>query len=115
MSEENNFEKEESSSQAQSRESLHTDKPSKRAVEMVDEIRAPLPPLKLKDKSWSNVSFVIILAYMVGLAVWEIYGSGYQAIQNSSGARIGFLLVPILVGNLLAISAWFLGKVLVGK
>lgn len=115
MSEENNFEKEESSSQAQPKESLHADKPSKRAVEMVDEIRAHLPPLKLKDKSWSNVSFVIILAYMVGLAVWEIYGSGYQAIQNSSGARIGFLLVPILVGNLLAISAWFLGKVLVGK
>ena len=41
MSEENNFEKEESSSQAQPRESLHADKPSKRAVEMVDEIRSP--------------------------------------------------------------------------
>ena len=50
MSEENNFEKEESSSQAQSRESLHADKPSKRAVEMVDEIRTE-PATKLAERA----------------------------------------------------------------
>lgn len=94
----------------------YDEKPSQKAVEMVDEFRSYLKPLKLKNKNWSNFSFMIILAYMIIMAVYDIYWNDFGKNNiTAQGIRMAYLILPILIGNLLAVLGWLLGKILGGK
>lgn len=91
----------------------HEEQPSKRAVEMVDEIHSPLKPLPLKDKNWSNTVFLLILIYLIAMAIFLVFGKplGFDVQGQDTGSRMGYLILPILVGNLLCGIGWLLGKI----
>lgn len=101
------------SAETASAEAKNDDQPSPRAVEMVDEIKSPLKPLPLKDKNWSNTVFVLILAYLVGMSIYLVFGHSY-GINMEQGKRVGFLLLPIIIGNVLGGIGWLLGKIIFG-
>lgn len=87
------------------------DQPSKRAVEMIDEIKSPLKPLPIKDKNWSNVVFLLIIGYLIGMAIYLVFGHSFGK-NLDQGVRVGYLLLPIIIGNLLAGIGWLLGKII---
>lgn len=110
MSEENKEEK----AVVEDTQREYDEKPTQKAIEMIDEFKSPLKPLKLRNRNMSNLSFIIILAYMIGMAVYDTYGNSFGKTLSTQGLRIAYLLLPIIVGNLLAVFGWFLGKIIGG-
>lgn len=82
--------------------------PSKTAVKMIDELKAPKKELRLRDKNWSWPFFILVLAYVLTLAIVavRIYGTG------STGGNVMFLLATLVGGGLAGIILYNLGKLI---
>ena len=80
--------------------------PTKRAVAMIDEMKSPTRSLPLTGKNWAWPFFILVLAYIVGIAV----GAMKSYTGGTTGANVGFLVATFFLGSLLGVVIYNLGK-----
>ncbi|HBR86027.1 MAG TPA: hypothetical protein DEA32_02450, partial [Firmicutes bacterium] len=81
--------------------------PTKRAVQMIDEMKSPTKPLPLAKKNWSWPSFIVVLGYIIGVAVGSMQK---YSVGGDTGTRILFLIAIFFLGSLGGVLVYNLGK-----
>lgn len=83
--------------------------PSKRAVQMIDEMKKPTKPLPIFKKNWAWPFFILVMGFIVGIAVGSMQ-DGAVSDNSTAGSRVGFLIAVFFLGSLLGVIVYNIGK-----
>lgn len=83
--------------------------PSKRAVQMIDEMKKPTKPLPILKKNWAWPFFILVMGFIVGIAVGSMQ-DGIVSDNSTAASRVGFLIAVFFLGSLLGVIVYNIGK-----
>ena len=88
--------------------------PSKRAVQMIDEMKKPTKPLPILKKNWAWPFFILVMGFIVGIAVGSMQ-DGIVSDNSTAASRVGFLIAVFFLGSLLGVIVYNIGKTIAQK